>query len=97
MVTSSARAVSVPSTGRVRLTDAGHALAPPSELPPTNTALHEAILGKVTPAHGRMLRVLIDTYPSELSLEDFAKKSGTSTTSSAFNNNRSWFAHSAKY
>jgi hypothetical protein len=37
-----------------------------------------------------MLRVLIDAYPTETSLEDFAKQAGTSTTSSAFDNNRSW-------
>ena len=82
--------IDYPATGRVKLTDAGHAIAPPPILPPTNEALHDAIFGKVTPAHGRMLRVLIEAYPSELSLEDFAKRSGTSVTSSAFNNNRSW-------
>jgi hypothetical protein len=82
--------IDYPSSGRVRLTEAGRAIAPPPTLPPTNEALHEAILGKITPAHGRMLRVLIETYPGELSLEDFAKQAGTSLTSSAFDNNRSW-------
>jgi hypothetical protein len=82
--------IDYPSTGRVQLTDAGRVLAPPPTLPPTNEALHEAILREVTPAHGRMLRVLIDAYPSEMPLEEFAKRAGTSTTSSAFDNNRSW-------
>jgi len=82
--------IEYPSSGRVCLTDLGRATAPPPDLPPTNAALQEAILGKVTPAHGRMLRVLIEAYPDELSLDDFAKQSGTSTTSSAFDNNRSW-------
>ncbi len=82
--------IEYPSSGRVLLTSAGRAIAPPPILPPTHEALHEAILEKVTPAHGRMLRSLIEVYPSELSLEDFATQAGTSTTSSAFNNNRSW-------
>ena len=82
--------IDYPQSGRVILTDAGRKLAPPPVIPPTNEALHDVILGKVTPAHGRMLRVLIEEYPSELSLEEFAKRSGTSVTSSAFNNNRSW-------
>lgn len=82
--------ISYPSPKRVQLTDVGRELAPPPILPPTNEALHGAILGKITPAHGRMLRALIEVYPDELSLEDFAKKAGTSTTSSAFDNNRSW-------
>jgi hypothetical protein len=82
--------IDYPSSGRVQLTDAGRALAPPSDLPPTNEALHDAIFSKITPAHGRMLRALIEAYPGELSLEDFAKQAGTSTSSSAFDNNRSW-------
>lgn len=82
--------IDYPSAGRMQLTDAGHAIAPPPILPPTNEALHEAILSKVTPAHGRLLRVLIDTYPTELPLKEFAERAGTSITSSAFNNNRSW-------
>lgn len=82
--------IDYPSSGRVQLTDLGRKTAPPPTLPPTNEALHEAILGKVTPAHGRMLRVLIAAYPGELSLADFAEQAGTSTSSSAFDNNRSW-------
>jgi uncharacterized protein len=82
--------IDYPQTGRVRLTDDGRKIAPPPPIPPTNEALHEAVLSKVTPAIGRMLTVLIDAYPNEVSLEEFAKRAGTSTTSSAFDNNRSW-------
>ena len=82
--------VHYPQTGRVCLTPAGRAIAPPPPIPATSAALHDAILGKITPAHGRMLRVLIAAYPDELALEEFASRSGTSTTSSAFDNNRSW-------
>lgn len=82
--------IDYPSSGRVSLTDLGRETAPPPSLPPTNEALHAAIFGKITPALGRMLRALIDAHPSDLSLEEFAKQAGTSTTSSAFDNNRSW-------
>jgi hypothetical protein len=82
--------IDYPSSGRVSLTDLGRETAPPPTLPPTNEALHAAIFGKITPALGRMLRPLIDAYPGDLSLEEFAKQAGTSTTSSAFDNNRSW-------
>ena len=82
--------IDYPQTGRVRLTEAGRQLAPPPPIPPTNDALHEAVLSMVTPAVGRMLKVLLSRHPNEVSLEDFAMLAGTSTTSSTFNNNRSW-------
>jgi len=82
--------IDYPQTGRVRLTETGRQIAPPPPIPPTNEALQHAVLGQVPPALGRLLRVLIDTYPDEMALEDFAKAAGTSTTSSAFDNNRSW-------
>lgn len=82
--------IDYPQTGRVALTEAGRKLAPPPSIPATNAALHDAVLTQVTPAVARMLRVLIEVYPSELSLEEFAQRAETSTTSSAFDNNRSW-------
>ncbi len=82
--------IAYPSSGRVSLTEAGRAITPPPELPPTNEALHDAIFQQLTPALGRLLRPLIDAYPNELALEDLAKQAGTSTSSSAFINNRSW-------
>jgi hypothetical protein len=82
--------IEYPSNGQVRLTDAGRALAPPPTLPATNEALHQAVLEKVTPAVGRLLRVLIQAYPNEMPLSDLAELANTSQTSSAFNNNRSW-------
>lgn len=82
--------INYPSSGSVELTDKGRELTPPPILPPTNEALHSAIFQKVTPANGRLLRALIESYPNELSLEEFASRAGTSTSSSAFNNNRSW-------
>ena len=82
--------INYPSTGRVSLTDRGRAITPPPSLPPTNDAFHDAVFQQLTPVLGRMLRPLIEAYPDELSLEDLAKQAGTSTSSSAFDNNRSW-------
>jgi hypothetical protein len=82
--------IDYPSAGCMALTAAGRAVAPPPELPATNEALHDAILQKISPVLGRMLRVLIDEYPSEVALEELATRAGTSVTSSAFSNNRSW-------
>jgi uncharacterized protein len=82
--------IDYPTTGRVRLTDAGRELAPPPPIPPTRAALQLAVFEQVPPAIGRLLRALINVYPREMSLEDLALVAGTSTTSSAFDNNRSW-------
>ena len=82
--------IDYPMPGYVRLTDAGRAIAPPPSLAPTNEALQGAIFEAIPPALQRLLRVLIDAYPKEVSLEAFAEGAGTSTSSSAFNNNRSW-------
>lgn len=82
--------IDYPSSGRVALTEAGRAITPPPPLPPTNDALHAAVFQQLTPVLGRMLRPLIEVYPGELSLDDLAKRAGTSTSSSAFENNRSW-------
>lgn len=82
--------IDYPSRGCVRLTLQGRVRAPAAGIPPTNAALHEVILQKISPAHGRLLRALIGAYPVELALEEFARQAGTSVTSSAFDNNRSW-------
>jgi hypothetical protein len=82
--------IDYPRTGCMALTEAGRAVAPPPELPRTNEALHEAILQKISPVLGRMLRVLIEAYPRDLPLDELATRAGTSPTSSAFGNNRSW-------
>jgi uncharacterized protein len=82
--------IEYPSSGRVQLTAAGRAIAPPPDVPPTNAALQEAVFQKIKPAVGRLLRVLIEEYPREIEMGAWAARAGTSTTSSAFENNRSW-------
>jgi len=82
--------IEYPSPGYVRLTDAGRAIAPPPSLPPTNAAFQRAVLDSVQPALQRLLTVLIEAYPHEISLEQFAEGAGTTVSSSTFNNNRSW-------
>ena len=82
--------IEYPTHGNVRLTDAGRAIAPPPSLPPTNAAFQRAVLDSVQPALQRLLSVLIEAYPHEISLEQLAEGAGTSVSSSTFNNNRSW-------
>ncbi len=82
--------IEYPSSGKVSLTAKGFSVAPQSELPPTNDALHKAIFAELQPAVGRILRVLIDAYPEKIALEGLAELAGTTVTSSAFVNNRSW-------
>ncbi len=79
-----------PTSGTVRLTPAGRDVAPPPIIEPTNDALHRAVIAKLTPALRRMFIELITRYPAETSLEDFATTVGSSTSSSTFDNNRSW-------
>ena len=82
--------IEYPTHGNVRLTDAGRAIAPPPSLPPTNAAFQRTVLDSVQPALQRLLSVLIEAYPHEISLEQLAEGAGTSVSSSTFNNNRSW-------
>lgn len=82
--------IDYPSPGHVRLTDAGREIAPTPSLPPTNEAFQGAVLERVQPAIQRLLSVLIEAYPKEVTLDEFAEGAGTSITSSTFNNNRSW-------
>lgn len=82
--------IQYPLAGQVCLTLKGRVVAPPPQTPPTNEALHGTIFSVLTPAVGRMLRVLIDAYPLEVALPDLARLAGTSATSSAFDNNRAW-------
>lgn len=82
--------IDYPQSGRVSLTEKGRAVAPPPAIPPTNTALHEAIFAELQPAVSKLLVALIEVYPDGLCLADLAVRADTSTTSSAFDNNRSW-------
>jgi hypothetical protein len=74
----------------MRLTAAGHKIAPPPPIPLTNQALQDAVRLRIPPAACRLLNALIGAYPRELSLEDLAQQAKTTTASSAFITNRSW-------
>lgn len=80
--------IDYPTPGTVRLTDAGRKIAPRTQTPLTTQDLHDAILQKLDPRHGRMLKPLIDAYPDSLTTEDLADAAGTSATSSGFEKTR---------
>lgn len=70
--------------GCVELTDAGRAAAAQPDKPATLKALHAAWLGcsALSPQHRKMLQVLIEIYPSKMTRDDLAVKTGYSVTSS---------------
>ena len=82
--------IEYPASGHAQLTSVGRSWAPNPSIPSTNEALHAAVLQKITPAVGRLLRGLIEVYPNEISFDEWAERGETSVTSSAFENNRSW-------
>ena len=82
--------IDYPSSGRMKLTDAGRTLTPAPSLAATNEALQAQVMSMVKPAHGRMLRAVIEVYPGELTFEEIADRTDTSAASSSFENNRSW-------
>jgi len=76
--------INYPTPGTIELTDAGRAAAPPTDVPFDNAGLHAAVLAKLDPRHGKMLRPLLDAYPESLSMQDLGDASNYSPTSSGF-------------
>ena len=75
-----------PVGGMVELTDKGRAVADPDMQPITTLPeLHRAVLDKLTPSKAKLLRVLIDEYPSAVARRDLAGRTGY-TENGHFNN-----------
>jgi hypothetical protein len=82
--------IEYPSGGTVRLTHEGRMVAPTAPAGRlSNADLHEAVLGKLEPRFGRLLRPLIDAWPEALTMEKLSEVSGYSDTSSGFEKARS--------
>jgi hypothetical protein len=78
-----ARLIEPAGGGLYRLTDDGHART--NAQPPRTTAETIAFwLSKIGGGEGKLLQVLIDAHPAEVSREALAAKSGYSATSSTF-------------
>jgi uncharacterized protein len=81
--------IEYPKGGRLRLTDAGRALAVNETVFASLAQLHEAWIAKVGGACGKILAVAIAAYPSPLAKDDLASRVDASPTSSSFANNLS--------
>lgn len=73
---------------QLRLTDAGRALARPPEVAPGNEALHEAIKDRLPGPETKLLTVLLEAYPGELSNDELAARAGYAPKGGAYNNPR---------
>lgn len=73
---------------RIRLTDNGRALAQIPDVPRTNEALHDAVLGRLGGPEQRLLRPLLNRYPQPMSNHDLASESNYTAGAGAFNNPR---------
>jgi len=83
----SRRLIDYPSGGRVALTDAGRALAAPTEPIHSLDELHQAWQRKLSAPQWRILQALIAVYPKAVSRGWLADESGQSASSSGFANN----------
>lgn len=73
---------------RIRLTDGGRALAARPEAPATTDELHARVLAKLPNPEQRLLRPLLDAYPSAMTNADLAAAANYTPGAGAFNNTR---------
>lgn len=83
----SAGLIEYPRGGVVGLTDAGRSCANAAAAPSTVAELHRFVESLVSGPQWRILRALIDAYPSAIAKEDLAAAADASATSSSFSNN----------
>ena len=74
--------------GRIVLTPAGNAVAVAPQIAPTTEALHAAILQRLPGPETKLLQVLLNHYPNDLTNEELATQAGYSSGGGAFNNPR---------
>ena len=73
---------------RIALTDGGRVLANSPSAPATTEELHERILAKLPGPEQRLLRPLLDAYPSPVSNTELAAAAGYTPGAGSFNNPR---------
>jgi hypothetical protein len=77
--------IEYPRSGRVAITESGLKLAAtPFEIPPTDEALHDAIMRQVPKAQADILRVLIENHPNEFSRDELAEQTNQRPTSGGY-------------
>lgn len=72
----------------IALTDAGRALANTPSAPCSNADLHERVLQRLGGPEQRLLRPLLDAYPTPMTSADLAGAAGYTAGAGAFNNPR---------
>jgi hypothetical protein len=80
-----AGALRYPRPGTVALTSTGTELAEHPTMALTTSEVQARVMAKLTPAQQRVLQVILDVYPEDLSREELAKRTGY-TQSGNFNN-----------
>ena len=79
--------IDYPNSDSVSFTSEGRKHANPVESPRSLRELHQKIISTLGPAHGKILRVLIDAYPDEIERTELGAKSGyTNLASKGFVN-----------
>lgn len=71
----------------LRLTEAGRAAVPQMQQPLTSEEMQTSCSKIVSPAQWRIMKALIDAYPSSVARDQVAEQAGASASSSAFSNN----------
>jgi hypothetical protein len=79
--------IEYPAVGQVALTEAGRALARPVTPITSIEQLHQAWYARLPNPQARILRVLIECYPSPVERLELAEAAGQSPTSSGYTNN----------
>jgi hypothetical protein len=79
--------IDYPSTGVVRLTDAGRSVARSPDVPPTTDDLHRSLFSRLPGPQVRILQALITAYPGDVDRAELAERADASPTSSAYGNN----------
>lgn len=81
--------IEYPRSGSIELTDDGRAIADPPAVPHRLNAFHEMVMAKLPGPESRILQVLLDVYPDDMSSQELADAAGYSQGGGAFNNPRS--------
>ncbi len=75
--------------GKLRLTDAGHAVAGPVNAPVSLEELHRAWSGKLSGTQARMIGVIIAACPEAVSRQEIADTIGVQADTGSYSNNLS--------
>ncbi len=75
-------------SGRIQLTDEGRSSAQYPDVPLTTETLQQMVLERLPGPERKILQVLIDAYPDNLTSEECARLSGYTQGGGAFNNPR---------